>query len=45
MVLHNATPQFVYKVPFPLQLFFFRKGGGKGGERGPEPHNLEVAVA
>lgn len=38
-----CTPQFMYKVPFPLH--FFRKGGGKGGECGPEPDNLEDAVA
>ncbi len=39
------TLQFMYKVPFPLPFFFFRKGGGKGGELGPEPDNLEDAVA
>lgn len=41
-----CTPQFTYKVPIPLQFFFFLgKRGGKGGECGPEPDNLEDMVA
>lgn len=27
-----CTPHFMYKVPFPSAVFFFRKGGGKGGD-------------
>lgn len=39
-------PQFMYKVPLRAHVFFFfRKGGEKGGECGPEPDNLEDAVA
>lgn len=36
------TPQLMYKVLFPLQFFFFLKGGGIGGEYGPEPDNLRM---
>lgn len=42
----ERRPHFMYKVPFPAFFFFFGgKGVKKEGGYGPEPDNLEDAVA